>query len=654
MDINSLHEHNREAYQKVMHHFNEGHQKACVVHATGTGKSYIIGAVATHFNKILVVAPNNYVISQVQSTVSRDDVYYITYMQLMSDADNKSTSADGYDLIVFDEFHRTGAERWSEGVRHVLHQNPEARIFGTSATPVRYLDNGRDMAEELFDGQVVSTLTVQDAWVRGILLPPVYTMAIEDFNTISKDCLDKINSGYILEDERPELFRQLEAAQKSWDLAGGVPGVIRDSIDPDTKRIIVFCPSIDTIKEDRTAVIGWLKEAGIRVDSTHIVDSSRSDKTNTTEMSRFQQDGHQGTKVMFSVNMLNEGIHVPRVDAVIMLRRTVSMNIYLQQMGRCMTASHDNDKRPVILDLQNNIVNVGLNSHFSRWEDEYKRSVLKYGYTGDSRNITVKGVAVDIMNVIQSIGNKFNDYRKNFDWNNNYAEAKAFFDEYGRFPSYKENQKLYNWANNWIKYYYLNNPEQYQQKAEMLTAVGFVYQSSKDRNDGMWMKNYEEAKAFYDEQGHFPRSNENNRLYQWSMAWWTRSYLKNPEENEVKAQMLGEIGFVYQPNEEKNFNLWWDNYEKAKAFYETNGYFPSYKDNQKLYDWARNWWKKAESEYTDELQEKIRLLKAVGFQGKEYKSRVETNDDLWMNNYNKAKTFYEENGRFPKANEDKA
>lgn len=50
--------------------------------------------------------------------------------------------------------------------------------------------------------------------------------------------------------------------------------------------------------------------------------------------------------------MLNEGIHVDDVDGVILLRPTVSPIIYLQQIGRALSAGSKN--QPVIFDLVNN------------------------------------------------------------------------------------------------------------------------------------------------------------------------------------------------------------------------------------------------------------------------------------------------------------
>ena len=647
MNPDTLYPHNREAYEAVMNHFDSGNQKACIVHATGTGKSYVIGAVADHFSKVLVVAPNNYVIAQVQATVEREDVDYITYTQLMMDADKGHDDNNSYDLIVFDEFHRTGAKRWAEGVQHIMQRNPGAKVFGTSATPIRYLDNGRDIAEELFDGQVMSTLTVQDAWVQGILVPPVYIIALENFNKIKEDCLLKINSEYIPAEERPGMLQQLETAQLAWDQSGGVPGIIQDNISPHVKRIIVFCPSVESLEEDRKTIQDWFKQAGMRIAGTYVVESSRSEKDNMKEMEKFQQEEGGGVKVMFSINMLNEGVHVPRVDALLMLRRTVSMNIYLQQMGRCMAATGNNRTRPVILDLQNNIANVGAGNFFFLSDEEYFRSKTRYGYTGEDRNMTVKGVALDIANIIGIINNKYNDYRKFFDWNNNYAQAKAFFEENGHFPSYKEDMKLYHWAIYWMNNVYPKNPEENEEKAQMLRDIGYIYRTAKDRNESLWIDNYQEAMESCEQYGHFPSYKENPKIYCWVFAWWKRSYLKNPEANEEKAKMLREIGFEYQSVDVKNKNQWETNYNESKAFFEKHGHFPSSNQNHKLYDWAKNWWRNNYLADTEQQQEKADMLTAIGFKPIEHKKKSQLHEEMWMKNYEECKAFFDEHGRFP-------
>ena len=82
------------------------------------------------------------------------------------------------DYIVLDEFHRCGAEMWGKGVQAVLGTYSTVPVLGLSATNIRYLDNQRDMADELFDGNVASEMTLGEAIVRGILNPPKYVLSV--------------------------------------------------------------------------------------------------------------------------------------------------------------------------------------------------------------------------------------------------------------------------------------------------------------------------------------------------------------------------------------------------------------------------------------------------------------------------------------------
>lgn len=93
----NLFSHNQKAYEAVMKHYSEGNRKAAVIQPCGTGKSYMGGAVASHFKKVLVIAPNDYVLSQAVSTTPHADT--VTYT-LLSVREEMPT---GYDLLWFDE-----------------------------------------------------------------------------------------------------------------------------------------------------------------------------------------------------------------------------------------------------------------------------------------------------------------------------------------------------------------------------------------------------------------------------------------------------------------------------------------------------------------------------------------------------------------------
>ena len=65
-----------------------------------------------------------------------------------------------------------------EAIRLLLKTFPDMKVLGLSATPIRYLDNQRDMADELFDNCIADCMTLGEAIARGILPAPKYVVSL--------------------------------------------------------------------------------------------------------------------------------------------------------------------------------------------------------------------------------------------------------------------------------------------------------------------------------------------------------------------------------------------------------------------------------------------------------------------------------------------
>jgi len=181
----SLFRHNQEAYYAAVDMLAaEG--KAAVVHPTGTGKSFI-GFKLCEDNPgktVCWLSPSEYIFkTQIENLKRVSDgfvpgnIKFFTYAKLVTITDKELRDIKA-DFIVIDEFHRCGAEMWGQGVQKVLKMYPNAPILGLSATAIRYLDNQRNMADELFDGNIASEMTLGEAIVRGILDPPTYVLSV--------------------------------------------------------------------------------------------------------------------------------------------------------------------------------------------------------------------------------------------------------------------------------------------------------------------------------------------------------------------------------------------------------------------------------------------------------------------------------------------
>lgn len=364
-----LYAHNKTAYQKVMKAF-ETSDRTCVVHPTGTGKSYLIAAVSESFNKVLILGPNTFVLDQVHSVLKwrKRGVEYMTY-QTLNLTENPHTD---YDLICIDEFHRTGAPEWGAAVDRLLELNTAAKVFGTTATHIRYLDNERNMADELFGGNIASHITIAEAWNQSILPIPRYVSGLFRWDKTVGEAQERIERSRCLSDkEKRERIFRLTNAHLHWELSYGMPTILKKHLDKDARRVIVFCGNIESLGQMRDEVVGWFREAGFTVASTCIIHSELADREQREQMDRFEDDtDDRGVKLMFSVNMLNEGVHVPNVNAVLMLRTTSSSIIYMQQMGRCLTTA--NTEKPLVLDMVDNITTTtaikGLLDEFNALE----------------------------------------------------------------------------------------------------------------------------------------------------------------------------------------------------------------------------------------------------------------------------------------------
>ena len=83
------------------------------------------------------------------------NICFFTYAKLMGMSEEELAAIQP-DFIILDEFHRCGAEMWGTSVQTLLSAYPHVPVLGLSATAIRYLDNQRHMADELFDGNVAS------------------------------------------------------------------------------------------------------------------------------------------------------------------------------------------------------------------------------------------------------------------------------------------------------------------------------------------------------------------------------------------------------------------------------------------------------------------------------------------------------------------
>lgn len=348
--------HNRETIRRILNFFKTK-RKCCAIQATGTGKTFLILCLLEILNdeeKMAVIfAPNNEIIRQTKKRMKKfglSNAIFYTYQKLSRMTEEEISDIEA-DLIICDELHRTGAKTWGQKFELLVDTHPDSKVFGVTATPLRCAD-GRDMAEEYFDGNKACDISLAEALVREIIpVMPLYVSALYTFEEEYQKMSDKIDKANNSNEEKVELQKELLAAKQQLEKANGVPEIIRKYITNYNGKYIVFCKDINHLYAMKNVVIAWFREAGYDGEIFEYPYYSNNSKVKKN-LYDFEKNEEEGIKLLFVIDKLNEGLHLDEIDGCILLRTTVSNIIYYQQIGRAIDAGSMNKR--VILDLVSN------------------------------------------------------------------------------------------------------------------------------------------------------------------------------------------------------------------------------------------------------------------------------------------------------------
>ncbi len=353
--------HNEKTYV-ALNNTLMNNQMASINHATGTGKSFILlkYMYERKEKRILYIAPTYPIIDQLindhmnelgidKSEFTKLDT--MTYAGLLN-KDMKALASQ-YDVIVLDEYHRCGARLWGKQVHDLLDtvekSYPDTKVIGTTATEIRYLDKERNMNNILFKGVEASRLTLADAILDEILPAPLYISfnisLLDDLKRIEED----IEKYAFYNEDKEKYLKEIQAYRRELESTIYNNKSILDYLEG-CKKILVFSRSINSIPHDKSFMNRLLKKHA----NNFIVHSGISREENRKSLREFRDIPKDDYSILYSIDILNEGVHVKGADAAILRRRTTSPIIYFQQLGRLLSYSRRKDN-VVIIDMVNNI-----------------------------------------------------------------------------------------------------------------------------------------------------------------------------------------------------------------------------------------------------------------------------------------------------------
>jgi superfamily II DNA or RNA helicase/SOS-response transcriptional repressor LexA len=332
----------REALEALKQTRVDGYRRGLVVMATGLGKTWLAAfdSLQLESEKVLFVAHREEILAQAEQTFIRirpednvarysgqdhqlnAEMMFASVQTLGKTQHLNKFAADHFDYIIVDEFHHASAPTYRQLLKHF---RPRF-LLGLTATPER-TDQADILA--LCDDNLVYRRDMFDGISSGLLCPFNY-YGIAD-QEVDYQSIPWRSGKFDPEQLQNQLATTARAkhALKRWE-------ALKQS------RTLAFCIS----KKHADYMAEYFRNQGYQAVSVHC-DSAVRRNDALSKLERAEID------IIFSVDLFNEGVDLPAIDTVLMLRPTDSKIIFLQQLGRGLR-THLLKEKLVVLDFIGN------------------------------------------------------------------------------------------------------------------------------------------------------------------------------------------------------------------------------------------------------------------------------------------------------------
>ncbi len=329
----------KEALLNIEQLRKQGKDKALLISATGTGKTYLSAFDTKKFNPktfLFVVHRANiakaamktfktiFGVSKTMGLYSGDqkelnnDYIFSTVQTISRDEHIKKFNPNHFDYIVIDETHRAGADSY----KIILDYFKPKFLLGMTATPER--TDGLDIFK-LFDYNIAYEIRLHKAMEED-MLSPFHYYGVTDI-TVDGEILEE-NSDFskLISDER---IKQIIDKAKFYGCDNG------------KVRGLIFCSSVE---ECKMLSINF-NQLGYK---TIALTGDNKEDERASAINRLESDNDDKLDYIFTRDIFNEGIDIPKVNQVIMLRPTQSAIVFVQQLGRGLRKTENKEYLTVI------------------------------------------------------------------------------------------------------------------------------------------------------------------------------------------------------------------------------------------------------------------------------------------------------------------
>ncbi len=358
-----------EALASINYLRKSGKNKALLISATGTGKTYLSAFDAKIFQpkKLLFIVHRENITRNAMNSFKRvfgdtvsmgilsgnskeydKDFLFCTIQTLSKDNIMKGFAPDYFDYIVIDEAHRSGANTYQA----ILDYFTPKFLLGMTATPERM--DGFDIYKA-FDHNIAYEIRLNRALEENMLCTFHY-YGIRDIVVNGQQISETSDFNSLISSERVE--RIIEKSNFY-------------GCDHGRVKCLVFCSRVDEAKE-------LSRQFNKRGYKTVALDGSSSEAHREEAINQLEEDTNleHSLDYIFTVDIFNEGVDIPSVNQIIMLRPTQSAIIFVQQLGRGLRKKESKEYL-VVIDFIGNYTNNYLIPIALYGDNSYNKDTLR-------------------------------------------------------------------------------------------------------------------------------------------------------------------------------------------------------------------------------------------------------------------------------------
>ena len=320
-----------QALERLARVREKGNNRSLIISATGTGKTVLSALDVRNFNakKLLFVVHRLNICRKAMSEFKRvfgesrsmsiycaeesldksADFVFSTVQTINKEHHLREFSADEFDYIIIDETHRAGAKTYQKIIDHF---SPKF-LLGMTATPER--TDGFNIFS-LFNHSIAYEIRLQNA-MHADLLVPFHYFGVTDISVDGEPLDDDSDFNKLISEER---VNHLINTLNEYGCDSGIP------------RGLIFCSKVEEARELSKS----LNAKGLKTLPLTGEDSADSREN---AILKLESDDTDKLDYLITVDVFNEGVDIPRVNQVVMLRPTSSAIIFVQQLGRGLRKS---------------------------------------------------------------------------------------------------------------------------------------------------------------------------------------------------------------------------------------------------------------------------------------------------------------------------